>query len=210
MSFVEVEAARFAGWVSRFAERHGGDVGLDRDDDNRPVVTAADGARAAVDLVVDPPGAYTDLPGLVAHVEHPHRYALLLVRRGGWAVALADGTAVGDSRVGTKYVQGRTKAGGWSQQRFARRRAAQADSVVGAAAEAAVALLGRGRGRGRLLVTGGDRLLLRDTVAALASRGVTPEVARRRLVVVDPRRRVLDSAAVAACAARIYLVDPPA
>jgi hypothetical protein len=34
-------------------------------------------------------------------------------------------------KVGTRYVQSRTAAGGWSQQRFARRRDNQADELVG-------------------------------------------------------------------------------
>ena len=204
--WVEVDAARFGGWVERFAVRNGGaDPTLSRDDAGRPVLTGADGTCATVDVVFDRPDAYDDVPGLVALVERPHPYALLLVRRGGWAVALASGTEVGESRVGTRYVQGKTKAGGWSQQRYARRRSAQAEGVVGAAAEAAAGLL---TGSTVPLVTGGDRLLLRDTVAALEARGVRPAVAPRRLAVADPRRRVLDDAARAACAVRLNVVDP--
>jgi len=204
--WVEVDAARFEGWVERFAVRNGGgEPTLTRDDEGRPVLVGADGTRATLDLVFDRPDAYADVPGLVALVGRPHRYALLLVRRGGWAVALAAGTAVSDSRVGTRYVQGKTKAGGWSQQRYARRRSSQAEGVVSAATEAAAGLLA---GSTRPVVTGGDRLLLRDTVAALEARGIRPELASRRLAVADPRRRVLDDAARAACAVRLNVVDP--
>jgi hypothetical protein len=204
--WVSVEAARFDGWVDRFAGRHGGAPALGRDGTDRPLLTAPDGATATVDLVFDDPDCYHDTDGLVAWVQRPHRYGLLLVRRGGWAVARADGARVGESRVGTKYVQGQTKAGGWSQQRYARRRAQQADGLVGAAAGAARDLLGDGE---RTVVTGGDRLLLRDTLAAAERAGTVLRAAERRLDVPDPRRRVLDDAAAAACAARINVVDPP-
>lgn len=204
---MEVDAARFGGWVERFAARNGGThPALSRDDDGRPVLTAADGTRAIVDSVFDRPDAYGDVPGLVALVGQPHPYALLLVRRGGWAVALADGTRIGDSRVGTRYVQGKTKAGGWSQQRYARRRSAQTEGVVAAAAEAAAWLLARST---LPVVTGGDRLLLRDTVAAMQARGIRPVLASRRLAVPDPRRRVLDEAARAACAVRVRVQEAP-
>lgn len=201
---VSVEAARFAGWVDRFAARHGGRPLLGRDCEARPQLTAPDGVTAGCDLVFDSPDGYVDLAGLVAWVQRPHPYGLLLVRRGGWAVACADGTRVSTSRVGTRYVQGRTKAGGWSQQRYARRRAGQAAEVVAAAAAAVRELLGRGD---RLVVTGGDRLLLRDVVAGAERTGAVLRVAGRRLDVPDPRRRVLAEAAVAACAVRVRVTD---
>lgn len=197
-------ADRFAGWVQRFGERHGGPVQLQREAE-RPVLRAADGATAELDLLVRP-SAGTGLDALVAHVEHPHPYLLLLIRRGGWAVATVAGSRVADSRVGTRYVQGRTKAGGWSQQRYARRRARQADTVVDAAVEAAAGLLS---GRpGLACVTGGDRLLVRDALRALESRLGRLEVSDRRLEVRDPRRRVLDDAARSAHAVRIHVVEP--
>jgi len=179
---------------------------MTRDDADRPVLQAVDGATATIDLVFDS-ADYEDVPGLVGQVGAAHPYALLLVRRGGWAVGLAEGTTVTDSRVGTRYVQGKTKAGGWSQQRYARRRAQQADGLIEAAASAAHALFPR---RDRLVVSGGDRLLLRDTVTALEARGRAVRLAGRRLTVPDPRRSVLDDAARAACAVRVAVVDPPA
>ena len=45
------------------------------------------------------------------------------------------------SKVGSGYVQGRTKAGGWSQQRFARRRANQAHALWNDAADVAARIL---------------------------------------------------------------------
>ena len=58
--------------------------------------------------------------------------AVLLLRRGGYAVALAAEDGLLAHKVGSRHVQSRTAAGGWSQQRFARRRGNQADALVGA------------------------------------------------------------------------------
>ena len=66
----------------------------------------------------------------VARFDHDP-LAVVLVRRGGYAVGVASGDRLTAHKVGTRYVQSRTAAGGWSQQRFARRRANQADGLVG-------------------------------------------------------------------------------
>lgn len=83
--------------------------------------------------------------------------AVVLVRRGGYAVGVAQGGALVAHKVGTRYVQSRTAAGGWSQQRFARRRGNQADALVGAVTEHAVRVLDGSGAAG--LVLGGDRTL---------------------------------------------------
>ncbi len=76
----------------------------------------------------------------VARFDHDP-LAVVLVRRGGYAVGVGSGDRLTSHKVGSRYVQSRTAAGGWSQQRFARRRANQADGLVGAAVEHAVRLL---------------------------------------------------------------------
>ena len=60
---------------------------------------------------------------------------MLLVRKGGFAIARLAAPTTTDSKVGQRHVQGRTKAGGQSQQRFARRRDNQARQAYEAAAE---------------------------------------------------------------------------
>ena len=97
-------------------------------------LTAADGATAEL---TPPPGA----PGVPAMVElfarrrAPRRLGLLLARKGAVAVGIADGAELVVSKVDTHYVQGRTAAGGWSQQRFARRRDNQAKAAAADGAE---------------------------------------------------------------------------
>ena len=106
-----------------------------------------------------------------------------------------------DSKVGQRHVQGRTKAGGQSQQRFARRRDNQARVAYEAAAEHASRIL-----TGiRIVATGGDHVAV-DTVledARLAHLVVVPPW----LAVPDPRRAVLDKAVADACSVRVDVVN---
>jgi hypothetical protein len=131
---------------------------------------------------------------------------LVLVRRGGYAVGLAArGTLVG-SKIGTAHVQGRTKKGGWSQQRYARRRSHQADEVVERARERVVQiLLGAGvTGIG----VGGDRALVAQL---LEDPRLAPlrELPRRELYdLPDPTRQVLQTALTRTVAVRVSIVDP--
>ena len=74
------------------------------------------------------------------------------------------GDAPVESKVGQRHVQGRTKAGGQSQQRFARRRDNQARQAYEAAADHAARILG-GLPRGSLVVTGGDHAAVDEVLA---------------------------------------------
>ncbi len=207
----EVPAERLPGWIERFGAAHGG---VRLTSEPAPVLHAADGSTAVLDLpfvsVAD--GRWTDVDEVLAHVAataRSRRYVLLLLRRGGWAVGRAEGERVLAGRVGTRYVQGRTSKGGWSQQRYARRRDQQTGSVVAAAVTAATEIWDDPPDGGWELVVGGDRLLLRQAVAAVADQ-LPVRLADRRVDVPDPRRVVLDAAARSACATRIRVHDGPA
>jgi hypothetical protein len=118
--------------------------------------------------------------------------AVVLVRRGGYAVGLARAGTFTESKVGTRHVQSRTAAGGWSQQRFARRRGNQADELVRAVAEHAARILPRGIPAA--VVVGGDKAMVRAVLddPRLAHLGDLP---RRELYdLPDPRRAVLEDA----------------
>src|SRR5439155_9889906 len=125
-----------------------------------------------------PPGAAgaTDIDGFVASAAEPRRLGLLLARRGGVAVGIASGAALAVSKVDSRYVQGRTAAGGWSQQRFARRRGNQAKAAAGEAADLVARLLLPEVGRLAAVVTGGDR---RAVEAVLADPRLVPVAALR-------------------------------
>ncbi|MET7749286.1 acVLRF1 family peptidyl-tRNA hydrolase [Micromonospora sp. NPDC005367] len=202
--WVEIDPARTARWVEGFASRHGPPrvntepYGL--------LLVAADGATAELHA---PPGASVaaDVPGFVAAATTPRRLGLLLARKGGVAVGIAEGVDLVVSKVDTRYVQGRTAAGGWSQQRFARRRDNQTKAVLGDATELAVRLLLPQVSSLAAVVCGGDRRAV-DTV--LADRRLAPLAelrADRLLDVPEPRHAVLVDAIAGARAVHILVRD---
>ena len=123
-------------------------------------------------------------------------------------MGIAEGERLPVHKVDTRYVQGRTAAGGWSQQRFARRRDNQAKAALADAAELAVRLLLPEADRLDAVVAGGDR---RAVDAILADRRLDPLAAlraERLLDVPEPRYAVLLDAVTAARAVRILVRDP--
>ena len=199
-----VPAERVARWFANFSTRHGDASyvvtgGLLR-------ATAPDGSRAEASL---PFGSVYDGPPdpdvFAGAVVAPDRWGVLLVRKGGFAVATVARQSIVESKVGQRHVQGRTKAGGQSQQRFARRRDNQARQAYEAAAEHAARILS---GHLEALVCGGDRpaveaVLGDPRLARLAAVRVEPWLA-----VPDPRRAVLDQAVVEGCSVAVTVTDP--
>lgn len=188
---VRVPAARLAAWTAGFEARHG-PAAVEASSDHLEL-SAADGARARVVVpfapwhpVVDGPAedaAERQAADLAAHVLAARRTLVLLVRRGGYLCAVLEGPRVLGSKVGRGRVQGRTAAGGWSQQRYARRRENQTDQLVHRVADAAVALLGTEPPAA--LVTGGslaEKVLADPRLSGLAD---LPE--GTPLDVVEPR-----------------------
>lgn len=202
--WVDVDPERLARWVEGFAARHGppepavAGFGV--------VLRAPDGAVAELHA---PPGVtgHADLDGFLAAAARPRRLGLLLARKGAVALGIADGDKLVASKVDTSYVQSRTAAGGWSQQRFARRRENQAKAAAGDAADLAARVLLPEAGTLAAVVCGGDRRTV-DTI--LADRRLAPLAALRadrHLQVPDPRHAVLVDAVKAARAVAIHL--PP-
>lgn len=153
---VRVPVDRLAGWIDRFSQRHGSLEVAPVDD--RVVLRAADGAEATVAVPFPPlPAGEDALAALVRHATQPRRLGAVLVRRGGHAVGVFDGAVLVASKVGRGYVQGATRAGGWSQQRYARRRANQAAQAYADAADVVADLLLPQAGALAGIVTGGDR-----------------------------------------------------
>ena len=192
---------RLERWVENFRARHDGVLLSVEDAALRGV--AADGSSFVARLPFEVP--YTGEPdavGLASAVTAPADWGVLLVRKGGFAVARLSGEQVVASKVGQRHVQGRTKAGGQSQQRFARRRDNQARQAYEAAAEHGVRLLGDLRGP---VVTGGDRGAVEEVLADPRLRGSQPVA--RWLAVPDPRRAVLEAAIEEALAVEIEVED---
>jgi peptide subunit release factor 1 (eRF1) len=116
-----------------------------------------------------------------------------LVRRGGYAVGVFDGSVLIASKVGGSYVQGRTKAGGWSQQRYARRRANQTAQAYAEAAEAAVRVLAPVAGDLDAVVGGGDRTGVETVLADRRLVDLRAMFSGSVLPTSDPRLRVLEA-----------------
>jgi peptide subunit release factor 1 (eRF1) len=120
---------------------------------------------------------------------------VLLVRLGGFAAGVFEGDELVASKVGTRNVHGRHRAGGSSANRFRRRREGQARVLVEAAAENGVRVLGPYRGRLRAVALGGDRTAIKQALASNRELTalVTPTTSRF-ITVAEPRRAVLERA----------------
>ena len=138
---VLVPVERVDRWFANFATRHG---------EASYVVTsgalhasAPDGATAVARLPFEKSyDGPSDVAAFAVAGHAPARWGVLLARKGGFAVARVEQDRIAESKVGQRHVQGRTKAGGQSQQRFARRRDNQARQAYEAAAEHATRILG--------------------------------------------------------------------
>ena len=200
---VHVAPERLERWLDGFAAGHG----PVRYDVSPDLVTASaqDGSVARVTVPFPPlePGT-----SVIEHALRDRRIGVLLVRRGGYAAGVFDAGKLISSKVGSRHVQGTTKAGGWSQQRFARRRENQAREAFGAAADAASRILGPVALGLDVVVCGGDRkavdTVLRDPRLARLAELVRPPF----LAVPDPRQRVLERAGGDARAVRVDVREP--
>ena len=195
-------AARIVRWFENFEARHGP---YRLSYDGRLVATAEDGSVAAVSRPFGlASGAVQDL------VELPEiRWGLLLVRKGGFAVAAGTTTTPVLSKHGRRHVQGRTKAGGQSQQRFARRRENQARQAYDAAADHAHRILVQEFGGVQALVCGGDRAAVDAVLQDPRLRGLVDKVTEPWLAVPDPSAAVLRQAVADAWSCRVEIDEVP-
>ena len=189
---VTIAPERLRPWLDGFGRRHGVLQASGHGDMVR--VTAADGAEATIDIPFPPlDGGLPVLEALIAQGNTSHRVGALLVRKGGYAVGVFHGSQLLASKVGSSYVQGTTKAGGWSQQRYARRRGNQARKAYADAADEAVRVLLPRLGELEAVATGGDRPALAAVLADPRLVELQPLVLTPVHPVADPRLRVLQA-----------------
>ncbi|MEV4074023.1 acVLRF1 family peptidyl-tRNA hydrolase [Nonomuraea fuscirosea] len=206
--WVTVPPERLHPWIDGFAGRHGP---FSTTGDERAVrLVAADGAVAELHVPFPPmtPPGPPHVTRLVTHARAERRVGVFLVRLGGYAAGVFQGGALVASKVGSRLVQGRTAAGGWSQQRFARRRRNQAAQAYDDAVETAVRVLTPHLELLDGVMLGGDR---RAVDALRPDRRLAPLLALERepfLVVPDPRLTVLRDTPALFRAVRIRVVDP--
>ncbi len=206
---VRVSFDRLPGWLDRYDARHPGAVWSLAD--GSVVAQSPDGACARIAIPYGRVRAGAEpRHGVVEYLRQPWPVGVLVVRRGGFAVALARGSEVVDHKVGRRHVQGRSKAGGWSQQRFARRRDNQAREAFAAAADHTARILAADVAQRLVaLAVGGDRTALHQVLTDPRLSRLA-EVARITVGGVgDPRpdtvRRVLERVR----SVQVSLVDPP-
>ncbi|HWS32785.1 MAG TPA: acVLRF1 family peptidyl-tRNA hydrolase [Actinoplanes sp.] len=199
--WVDVAPERLPRWLENFGRRHGtyNEEGL--------TLIASDGATAELRLPAGA-GPVASVNELISVAREPRRLGLLLARKGAVAVGIADGEKLVASKVDTHYVQGRTAAGGWSQQRFARRRDNQARAAASDGAGIVARILLPEVRSLTALVTGGDRSAVDAILAAPPLAALAGLRTGRMLEVPEPRHAVLVSAVAAARAVPILIHEP--
>lgn len=209
--WVDVAPERLARWLADFDARH---------DVTRSVYTpalagfeAADGALAECHPPFPPMPDAGDHEGLVvepllAHACRERVVGVLLVRLGGHATGVFEGERLLAAKVGSRLVHGRHAAGGWSQHRFARRRAGQARVAARAAADDAARLLVPALPSLEAVVLGGDRRAVEPLRADPRLAGLFALAVDRFLATREPRRAVLEQAPAAFRAVRVRLLVP--
>jgi hypothetical protein len=190
----DVPPERLGRWLERWAAAHEPVARTEV----RPGRVTFVGAGGAVDC--DPPFPPLPVTGvrdgfdpapLLDHAGRDRVVGVLLVRLGGFAAGVFSGRRLVASKVGSRQVHGRHRAGGSSQQRFARRREGQARVALEAAADVAARVLLEHRGDIEAVVLGGDRRALAEVLDDVRLRPLRPLVVERVLDVPDPRLKVL-------------------
>lgn len=206
---VEVAADRLVGWVNRFAARNGGLASVTAEP-HGALLRAGAGGTARLHVPFGPlAGGGEPVEAVLAHLARLGDVALLLARGADHSVGVGRAGSVLVSSTDARYLQGRTAAGGWSQQRFARRRDNQRRHAERAAVETALRVWSEHAAPVCGVVVGGQR----HTYDAILA---DPRLARwaglPRRVVPDmgqARRAELDRLAARGMTVEVTVTDPP-
>jgi hypothetical protein len=200
---VHVPAERLGRWISGFGERHAGSSATWAD--GACTLTGGDGSTATFRPPF--PVSADTVDTLIACIAHVPRTAVIAVRRGGFLAAVVDGSTVVAGDAGKRHVQGRTAAGGWSQQRFARRRDKQVHELSQAAADYAARVI-LPELPVAFLATGGDRPLVDEVLTDPRLRSLGDLPRGPHLALNDIRKTTLRELHTLLATCRIDLVDP--
>jgi hypothetical protein len=206
---VEISASRVVGWVNRFAGRNSGVSDLVASPD-RLEIRAGDGTLAVLEVPFGPMsiGGREPVEALVSHLAGLGLLGLVLVRGGAHSVGTAKDGVVLSSSTDRAYLQGRTAAGGWSQQRYARRRGNQLTASLADAASTAERVLLPFAARLGGLVLAGDAAALHRVMSEPALQPLTALPFRTFGDIPEPRRVVLDAVAQRSLVVRILVRTP--
>ena len=203
-----VAPERLDRWLDGVTQRHGAFTDVRVDDEGTVLVTCTD----STELRLTAPYGWTPGPApltaFTAAARVPRRTAVLLVRRGRWAVGVFAGDELVVSKVDSRQVQGRTAAGGWSQQRFARRRGHQTDAVVSSTADTAARVLLPHAAGLDALAPGGDKGLAAEVLGDPRLRPVADLPRLPALDVGEPTKAVLLQTPAQFRAVRVHIVEP--
>jgi hypothetical protein len=207
---VEVEPDRVPGWINRFGVRNDGVASVTG---SLSTVTVTGGNGTVATLAVPfPPmriGDAEPVQAMLDHVGDVGPTAAILVRAGAYSIGVCRDGVVQTSSTDTRYVQSRTAAGGWSQQRYARRRSNQRRDANRAAADTAHRVLAPVAGSIRALVVGGEPGAIREVLAD-PRLAFLAELPRRTFTdIAEPRRAVLDQVAARCLAIEITVRPVP-
>ena len=184
---------RLGRWLDRWAEANGP---VTRTEVRVGRVTFTGAATAECDPPFPPLTAtgvregFDPVP-LLEHAARDRVVGVILVRLGGHAAGVFSGRRLVASKVGSRNVHGRHRAGGSSQRRFERRREGQARVALEAAADVAARVLLPHLADLEAVVLGGDRRALAEVLEDPRLRPLARLAEDRVLDVADPRLAVL-------------------
>lgn len=210
--WVDVPPQRIERWLSGFEQRHGRLEGMWEREVAR--FRAADDAVAECHLPFPPLSAAGYDAGelaaaIVDHVLAERVVGVLLVRLGGYAAGVFRGDHLLASKVGSRLVHGRHRAGGQSAQRFERRRDGESRQATRAAADVAARVLLPYVDRLDAVVLGGDRRAVDATAAEERRLRPLLDLATSRFLdVPDPKLAVLRATPRQFRAVRVRLIEP--
>jgi hypothetical protein len=193
MERYEVPPERLGRWLQRWADANGPVMRTEL----RPGRVTFHGATVADCDPPFPPLAETgeregfDPAPLLEHAARDRVVGVVLVRLGGHAAGVFSGRRLVASKVGSRNVHGRHRAGGSSQRRFERRRVGQARVALEAAADVAARVLLPHLRDLEAVVLGGDRRTLAEVLQDPRLRPLERLAQERVLDVPDPRLEVL-------------------
>ncbi|HEX4816556.1 MAG TPA: acVLRF1 family peptidyl-tRNA hydrolase, partial [Nonomuraea sp.] len=128
---------------------------------------------------------------------------------GGFAAGVFEGDKLVLSKVGSRQVHGRSAAGGWSQQRFARRREGQVRVALQAAADVAARVLLPEAATLDAVVAGGDKRSVETVLTDARLAPLRELVTGPLLDVPDPKLSVLQRTPPKFYGLRIEISEPP-
>lgn len=208
---ISVPPERVVRWLNGFIGRHGAST-VEQSLDGI-TLTAPDGAVAACALPLDE--RFEDevepedlVETFLERAAAEHVVAVLVVRKGAFAIGVFRGAKLVASKVDTTYVQGRTAAGGWSQQRYARRREKQAKQALKKATDAAARVLVPHIGEIESVVAAGDRRTVADALADKRLVALRQKMVPLVMDVGEPRLATLKDTPRQFRAVQIHLTEP--